>query len=132
MIAGINEILSENSGVITALGSGKIYPLVVPAEVQPPFIATFLAKSGSQEVKEAVSGIDYRTVAINIHASDYDSLDSVESALISALDGINATTSTNHTFLRIWFLNAFDRPDLFTTERPLYARTVQFNCIVKR
>lgn len=132
MIAGINEILTEDAPLTTLLGSDKVYPMVIPEGTEPPFLATSLAKTDSDEIKTEVSGYRYRLVNINIHANDYDTLDDIEEALITALDNKSATTDAGYTFTRIYLNNAFDRPDLFTTERPLYARTVQFNAIVKR
>lgn len=132
MIAGINEILNENTALTTLLGSSKIYPMIVEENTAPPFLAVSLARTDSDEIKTEVSGFRHRLVNINIHANDYDTLDDIEEAIITALDGQSATTDAGYTFTRIYLNNAFDRPDLFTTERPLYARTVQFNAIVKR
>ena len=133
MIAGINEILNDNGALTTALGGdGKIFPMVVDTGVQPPFVATYLAKSGSMEVKDAVSGIEYPTVGVNVHAKDYDELETVCDALREALNGITSTTETGHTFIRIWLVNEFDRPDMYDVNRPTYTRTLHFNCIIKR
>lgn len=132
MIAGINEILTEDAPLIAIIGSSKIFPMIVPEGTEPPFLSTSLARTVSDEIKTEISGFRNRLVNINIHANDYDTLDDVEEALITALDNKQSVTDTGHTFTRIYLNNAFDRPDLFTTERPLYARTVQFNAIVKR
>jgi hypothetical protein len=133
MIKGINEILKENTTLTTAIGGAeKIFPMVVSESVQPPFIASSLARSGAENTKDAVAGLDYPLVNINVHAQGYDELETVCEAVRNALDGIGGTTNAGYTFSKIWFSNAFDRPDLFTPERPLYARSIQFTAIIKR
>ncbi len=132
MISGINEILSENSALIALIGEDKIYPMVVPQGVEPPFLATSLARSGTFEVKGQTSDLDFPVLNVNVHADSYDSLESVASAVKTALNNINATTDAGYVFSRIFFINEADRPDLYTMDRPLYARSIQFSTIVKR
>lgn len=133
MIKGINEILKENTALTDLIGGAdKIFPMVVSEGVEPPFIATSLARSGAENTKDATAGLDFPMVNINVHAQGYDQLETVCEAVRNALDNVRSTTDAGYTFSRIWFANAFDRPDLFTTERPLYARSVQFMAIIKR
>lgn len=132
MISGINEILSENSALTTLLGASKIYPMIVVESTELPYLAVSLAANRGDEIKGNASGYSYGLVNINVHAQDYDSLESVSAAVRTALDNISSVTDAGYTFTQIVFVNEFDRPDLYTTERPSYARTVQFNAIVKR
>lgn len=132
MISGINEILNENAPLIAIIGEDKIFPMVVSEGVEPPFLATSLGSQGPTNAKNETSGLDFPQVNINVHCKDYDSLEEVSDAVREALDNINATTDAGYTFPKIWFANQFDRPDLFTPDRPLYARTIQFNVILKR
>lgn len=132
MIAGINEILSENSALTTLIGSDKIFPMIVNEDTELPYLATSLARVGTDDIKGNAAGFDYGLVNVNVHASNYDDLETISTAVRTAMDNLSFTTDAGYTFTRISFSTAFDRPDLFTTDRPSYARSVQFNAIVKR
>ena len=132
MIAGIIEILSENTPLVALLGTDKIFPLVVNENTAPPYLAVSLAATGANYSKQEVSSMDFPVVNINVHAKDYDSLEQVSEAVRVALDEQQSLTDAGYEFDRIYFINAFDRADLYTVERPLYARSVQFNVIVRR
>lgn len=132
MIAGINEILNENTALINLIGEDKIFPLVVPQATALPFLSTSLARVSPTEAKNETSGLDFPVVNVNVHAENYDDLEEVSEAVRTALDNIQSVTDTGYTFKKIWFSNSFDRPDLYTAERPHYVRSVQFNVIQKR
>lgn len=132
MIAGINEILSENGPLTTLLGSDKIFPMVVDNGTALPYLATSLAGKRVDEIKGNASGFDYSVVNVNVHTDNYDDLETISAAVRTALDNISSVTDAGYTFTAIVFFNEFDRPDLFTAEGPNYARSVQFNAIVKR
>lgn len=133
MISGINEILSENSALVTLIGADKIFPVAVPENTDLPYLAVSLARINVDEIKGNASGFYYGLVNVNVHAEDYDQLEEVSEAVIDALDNISGTTDTGHNFNVINVSNAFDRPELFTnTPRQTYTRSVQFNAIVKR
>ena len=131
MISGIKTILAANSALTTALGANKIYPVVVPADVDPPFLALSMASDQSDPVKNTADRTGYPVVNINVHADDYDEIESLTTLIKTALNGITGLNAGT-TFQRIWCSNAFDRPDLYTTDRPLYARSIQFSTIIKR
>lgn len=134
MIAGINEILDENAALTTLLGSDKIYPVAIPEGVDLPFLATSVARKRGDEIKGNASGFHYCLVNVNVHAANYDDLESIEEAVVDALDSQSFTTSAGpYTFTQVHFENSFDRPDMFAnTPTQQYVRTVQFNVIVKR
>lgn len=133
MISGINEILSENSALVTLIGEDKIFPVAVPENTDLPYLAVSLARINVDEIKGNASGFYYGLVNVNVHAEDYDQLEEVSEAVIDALDNVQSVTDTGHTFANISVSNAFDRPELFTnTPRQTYTRSVQFNAIVKR
>lgn len=132
MIAGINEILNENPALTALIGANKIYPMVVSIDVQPPYIATSLSSVGPTNVKGEVSDMDYPLINVNLHTDNYDDLETISEAIRQALDNIFANTDAGYNFAKIWFANAFDRPDLYTVDRPLYARSIQFFAQLKR
>ena len=131
MIAGINEILSENAPLVLLLGTGKIFPMIVDADVAAPYLATSLLRSSGTDVKVDTSGADFPVININVHTLNYDSLEEISEAVRTALDNITSVTDAGYTFTRIWFLSAQDRPDLYVTN-PTYTRSIQFNVMVKR
>jgi hypothetical protein len=135
MISGIRAILVANSTVTTALGHAgqvnKIFPVVVDEGVEAPYIALSLFSNTSEAIKNASDRTGYPVVNINVHADDYDEIESLETILRNALNGQTGLHSGT-TFQKIWCSNSFDRPDLYSPERPRYARSIQFSTIIKR
>ncbi len=135
MISGIRAFLVADSALTTALGhtgsTNKIQPLVIDAETQPPFLALSLNSDPSEPIKSVTDKTGFPVVNINVHADDYDEIESLTELIKAALNG-KTGTSAGVNFSKVWCSNAFDRPDLYTVDRPLYARTIQFNTIIKR
>lgn len=138
MISGINEILSENAALTTLLGENKIYPVIVSESVNAPFLAVSLLRVEPTDTKGEDSGQDYPVININVHAENYDDLEEISESVREALDNITATTEAGYVFTRIWYVNEFDRPDLYgigvngLQGRQLYTRSIQFRATVKR
>lgn len=138
MISGVVEILLENASLISELGEDKIFPLIVPEEtesgekIEPPYLAVMMVERGTNSTKSTTSRVDFPIVQVNIYATSYDELETLEEAVREALEGFSGTTGTGHNFHKINFLNSLDRPDLYQKDRPSYPRSSQYNCIVKR
>jgi hypothetical protein len=131
MIAGINEILSENAALITLIGENKIFPMVVPLDTEAPYLCSSLARSQSQNTKDATGAIDFPIVNINVHTDNYDDLEIISQAIRTALVNNSWVTDAGYNFDKIWFFDAFDRPDLYKNDNPTLTRSVQFQ-VIKR
>jgi hypothetical protein len=137
MIAGINEILNENEGVIAAVGLNaadtkvKVYPIVAPPGESLPYLTTSLAGNAPTLYKGLPSSLDAPTFAVNVHAGSYDEVTTIGEAVREALDEKTSVTEAGYAFDRIWYTNEYDRPEMFTTDHPVYVRTLIFNAQIR-
>ena len=131
MISGAIAILNANSALTTALGSSKIYPVAVPSDVATPYLAVGLMSDGTGEIKNTTDRIGYPSFYVNVHANDYDEIESLSLLVKAALNG-QTGVSAGTTFQKIWCVNAQDRPDLYKPEGNIYCRTIHFNTIIKK
>lgn len=140
MIAGIIEILEENSELTTLIGEDRIFPMIVPeyeedgsTKIVAPYLAVMLAAQATTLAKGEPTGPDFPLIQVNVHAPNYDDMEEISEAVRAALDnGGTWSTEAGYDFQQITFANAVDRPDLFNQDRPSYPRSVQFNAILKR
>lgn len=132
MITGFITLLNANSALTTALGDDKIYPVVVPEGIHPPYLAVGLYSDAS-EAQKATQKTGLPAAYVNIHADDYDEIESL-TALVkdAAEDASLASAYAGTTFQKIYCVNAQDRPDLYKPEGNIYCRTIQINTIIKR
>lgn len=132
MISGVITRLRANSALTTALGGAdKICPIVVPEGVAPPYLAVGLLTDPSEPSK-ASQKVGYPTFYVNVHADDYDKIESLSPLVKSAAETTQETVQAGTTFNTIYCYNAQDRPDLYKPEGNIYARTIHFNTIIKR
>jgi hypothetical protein len=132
MVSGGISILNANVALTAALGANKIYPVVVPETIQPPYLAVGLLSDASEPLKQR-DRTGFPVLYVNIHANDYDEVESLTVLIKNALETASLTSAyAGTTFQSIWCSNAIDRPDLYKPEGNIYARTVQFNTIIKR
>jgi hypothetical protein len=132
MISGAIAILNANSALTTALGDDKIYPVVVPEGVAPPYLAVGLFSDASEPQKGDLK-IGFPQLYVNVHADDYDEIESLTTLIKAAFhDASLASAYAGTTFKQIWCSNAQDRPDLYKPEGNIYCRTIQVNTIIKR
>lgn len=138
MIAGVNEILSEDAGVIAAIGMNaaatkvKVYPVVAPSGEELPYLTTSRVANIPTHAKGEVSSLDVVSFAVHVHAESYDDIDNISEAVRVALDQKSSVTETGYQFLEIWYANEYDRPEMFSPERQVYVRTIIFNTQVRR
>jgi hypothetical protein len=138
MIAGINEILVEDTGVQTLIGQNaagskyKVYPVTAPSGESHPYLTTSLTGTSPILHKGSVSSLDTRSFAVHVHSKSYDSIDEISQAVRTALDEKKSVTEAGYSFDRIWYANEYDRPEMFTSDYPAYVRTIIFNCQVRR
>lgn len=138
MIAGINEILNEDAGVIALVGQNaaasktKVYPVVAPSGESLPYLTTSLVSTGPNLHKGSGSTLDAPSFAVNVHANSYDGLTGISEAVRAALDQKASVTEAGYEFVRIWYANEYDRPEMFTTDHPVYVRTIIFNAQLRR
>lgn len=137
MIAGINEILIEDAQIQTLVGTNdlgkvKVYPVVAPAGVQPPYITTSLAGYSPTQTKTEANSLDYPSVAINAHAKSYDEVSEIANRVKEIFDTNGFETDAGYNFIRTWIVNEFDRPEMFTSDYPVYVRTVQVGTQLRR
>jgi hypothetical protein len=138
MIAGINEILVEDSGVQTAIGQNaaadkyKVYPIVAPVGETLPYLTTSRVANSPNQNKDLVSSLDDVAFAVHVHAGSYDGIDDLSEVVRTALDNKRSVTDTGYSFDKIRYSNEYDRPELFKPESPVYVRTIIFNAQVRR
>jgi hypothetical protein len=137
MIAGINEILNENAGVIAVVGRNaldtkvKVYPIAAPSSESLPYLTTSLAGNTPTLYKGLPSSLDAPTFAVNVHATSYDEVTTIAEAVRGALDEKTSVTEAGYSFDRIWYTNEYDRPEMFTPDHPVYVRTLIFNAQIR-
>lgn len=138
MIAGINEILVEDSHIQTLIGNNaagskvKVYPVVAPAGEEAEYITTSLAGFNPTQTKTEANNLDYPSVAINVHAKSYDKAVEISERVKAIFDTSGFTTDAGYVFLKTWIINEFDRPEMFTPDYPVYVRTVQVGTQLRR
>lgn len=138
MIAGINEILNEDAGVIAVVGQNtaatktKVYPVAAPSGESLPYLTTALVSTTPVLHKGQPSSLDTPTFAVHVHATSYDDMTSISEAVRAALDEKTSVTDAGYNFERIWYVNEYDRPEVFTSDHPVYVRSVIFSAQIRR
>jgi hypothetical protein len=131
MIAGIIEILKENTGIQGLVGQKnatpgeyKIYPVVAPQTEKAPYI-TVNQTSRVPQCKGSSSGnYGFDVWATNINYEDSKTLGD---AVITVLDQQSATTSVGYNFS---FINLVNQQERFekVEEGVMHVNIVSFEC----
>lgn len=136
MMQGIIEILTENSGVQTAVGRNaedtkyKVYPVISPQTEKPPYIVCALTGSTPSQTKDCVSTLDNENFDCLIYSNNYEQGHDIDLAIRTALDGKRSNTDNGIHFSKIYFQSRRDAA-VEGKEGMIYVRVASYSCEVK-
>jgi hypothetical protein len=126
MINAITYILENNATIQGLVGTRsrgtdyKVFPVVVPSSEEAPYIA--VRQTGKLSAGKNCGHI--YTVDVISYATSYDSVNALNAAVISALEGQASATINGYTF---GYLNQTNESDDFVKgDHDLYAKISTF------
>lgn len=121
----LRTLILDNPAAAALLGE-KVYPVLAPQEVSPPFaLISVIANEGSP-IKGAVSPVDFVTFGVATYAKTYNIAQQSDAAVRAGLDGYRGAVTVGSDTFAFDCVQYLDTTDRFEADGDLYNRVSQY------